>query len=155
MIVSSDISTHNTTEMIDFYRGQFDVVEVVSCSKCKEQLALQLQGGDPMGMQMNELGKIMIPISEKLVSHRIRLDEAPNGEPMIGYQCLCGNDTRISAIEEEYMPEGPENVMPTALDPFSKSKIREAIRLRKDHKPKFKVQGKIKQFETFKVERIK
>lgn len=156
MIISSDLSEmNNRQEMIEFYKGQFESVEVITCSKCKDQLAIQLMGGDPMGMSVNEVGKIVVPLSNKLISHRVRLDEAPTGEPMIGYQCECGNDTRISAIEEEYLPETPANRGPTSLDPFTKQKLRESIRLRKDHKPKFKQQGNMKTFETFKVERIK
>lgn len=156
MILSSDISTaQNIEEMIDFYKGQFEHVDVVACNKCKERLALIMMGGDPMGLQMNEYGQIIMPISAKLVSHRIRLDEAPTGEPMLGFQCLCGNDTRIATVEEEYMPESPANSMPTTLDPFTKNKIRETIRLRKDYKPKFRKQGNTRHFETFKVERIK
>jgi predicted GH43/DUF377 family glycosyl hydrolase len=156
MIITSDISElASKTEMIDFYKGRFDHVDVVVCSKCKEQLALELMGGDPMGLSFNDVGKIVVPLSDKLISHRVRLDEAPTGEPMMGYQCACGNDTRISKIEEEYLPETPANRGPTTLDPFTKQKLKETIRLRKDHKPKFRKQGNAKHFETFKVERIK
>ena len=156
MIVTSDISEiANKSEMIDYYKGHFDRVDVVVCGKCKEQLALELMGGDPMGLSYNDVGKIVVPLSDKLISHRVRLDEAPTGEPMMGYQCACGNDTRISKIEEEYLPETSANRGPTTLDPFTKQKLKETIRLRQDHKPKFKQQGNAKHFETFKVERIK
>ncbi len=156
MIISSDITdSANKTEMLEFYKGQFERVDIVICSKCKEELAVELMGGDPMGMSFNEVGKIVVPISQKLISHRVRLDEAPTGEPMIGYQCACGNDTRISTVEEEYLPETKANKGPTTLDPFTKQKLRDSIRLRRDYKPKFRKSGNAKHFETFKVERIK
>lgn len=156
MIVGSDIvESSNSQDMIDFYKTQFESVSVASCGKCGQELALIMFGGDPMGMQVNELGQVVLPMSSKLISHRVRLDEAPTGEQMVGFQCECGNDTRISKIEEEYLPQGPQNSAPTSLDPFTKHRIREAIKLRKDHKPKFKMRDNIKTFETFKVKRIK
>lgn len=156
MIISSDITeSRDQEEMIAFYKEHFESVEILTCGKCKDRLALILIGGNTMGMQMNELGQIVVPMSNKLISHRIRLDEAPTGEPMIGFQCDCGNDTRISSIEEEFMPESPANKGPVSLDPFMKQKIKSEILNRNNYKPKFKKQGNVKTFETFKLERIK
>ncbi len=88
MILSSQTSEQDAEQMLHFYLQHFDVVELVTCSKCGTMLAFECSGGsDNMGMQPNELGKFVIPIGNHLRSHRVRLDEAPTGERMIGYQC--------------------------------------------------------------------
>lgn len=150
MILSSEIAQNDAQHMLDFYKQHFAVVDLVSCSQCKSYLAFECTGGDGMGIAPNELGKFIIPIGDKLQSHRVRLDEAPTGERMVGYQCECGNDTRIAEIERGLVPVGG---MQTALSPFEKHQIREKILLDKKHKPKFKKIGNIKHFESFQVER--
>lgn len=87
MIVSSEVAQTDVEQMLHFYRQKFAVVEVVSCNKCGVILAIQCEGGDPMGLAINEAGKIVIPVGENLLSSRVRLDEAPTGERMLGYQC--------------------------------------------------------------------
>lgn len=87
MILSSQTHQDEAEQMLEFYLNHFASVEVVSCSKCGNMLAFECSGGDSMGMSPNELGKFVIPIGDHLRSYRIRLDEAPTGERMIGYQC--------------------------------------------------------------------
>lgn len=151
MILSSQTNEADVEQMLHFYKQNFAVVEVVSCSKCKSFLAFECTGGESMGMAQNELGKYIIPIGEKLLSHRVRLDEAPTGERMIGYQCECGNDTRIADVERGTVPVG---AMQTALSPFEKHQIAEKIRNTRGHKANFKKIGQVKHFETFQVERV-
>ncbi|MFA5999217.1 MAG: hypothetical protein WC747_04330 [Candidatus Babeliales bacterium] len=87
MILSSQTNASDVEEMLQFYKQQFAVVEVVSCGKCGSFLAFECSGGESMGLAPNELGKYIIPIGDNLLSHRVRLDEAPTGERMVGYQC--------------------------------------------------------------------
>jgi len=87
MILGSETSEHDAEQMLHFYKQHFQIVEVVSCSKCSVALAFECSGGDGMGLAPNELGKYIIPIGENLLSSRVRLDEAPTGERMMGYQC--------------------------------------------------------------------
>jgi len=87
MILSSETTTSDAAQMLNFYKQHFAVVEIVSCSKCGEMLAFECTGGDGMGLAPNELGKYIIPIGDNLLSSRVRLDEAPTGERMMGYQC--------------------------------------------------------------------
>ena len=87
MILSSETSPTDAQQMLEFYKQQFAVVEIVSCGKCGSMLAFECSGGESMGLQANELGKYIIPIGNNLLSHRVRLDEAPTGERMVGYQC--------------------------------------------------------------------
>lgn len=88
MILSSETSQSDATQMLEFYKNHFAIVDLVTCGKCSSFLAFECSGGtDGMGLQPNELGKYIIPIGENLLSHRVRLDEAPTGERMVGYQC--------------------------------------------------------------------
>lgn len=87
MILSSETSPNDAQQMLEFYKQHFAVVELVSCSKCGSMLAFECIGGDTMGLPVNELGKVIIPIGDALLSSRVRLDEAPTGERMMGYQC--------------------------------------------------------------------
>ena len=87
MILSSETSPTDAQQMLEFYKQHFAVVELVSCSHCGSMLAFECQGGDTMGLPVNELGKVIIPIGDNLLSSRVRLDEAPTGERMMGYQC--------------------------------------------------------------------
>lgn len=151
MILSSQTNETDVEQMLQFYKQNFAVVELVSCSACKSFLAFECFGGESMGMAQNELGKYIIPIGDKLMSHRVRLDEAPTGERMVGYQCECGNDTRIAEVERGLVPVGG---MQTALSPFEKHQISSKIREKRGYKPDFKKVGKIKHFESFQVERI-
>lgn len=87
MILSSETNPTDAQQMLEFYKQNFAVVELVSCSNCGSMLAFECQGGDSMGLPVNELGKVIIPIGDALLSSRVRLDEAPTGERMMGYQC--------------------------------------------------------------------
>lgn len=87
MILSSETTMNDAIQMLEFYKQHFAVVEVVSCSKCGALLAFECSGGDGMGLAPNELGKYVIPVGDTLLSSRVRLDEAPTGERMMGYQC--------------------------------------------------------------------
>lgn len=87
MILSSETTSADAQQMLEFYRQNFAVVDVVTCGKCGSFLALECSGGDSMGLAPNELGKYIISIGDNLLSHRVRLDEAPTGERMVGYQC--------------------------------------------------------------------
>lgn len=87
MILSSEVTSNDAQQMLEFYKQHFAVVEVVSCGKCGSFLAIECSGGDGMGLQPNELGKYIVSLGDNLLSHRVRLDEAPTGERMVGYQC--------------------------------------------------------------------
>lgn len=87
MILSSETSPTDAQQMLEFYKKHFAVVELVSCSNCGAMLCFECTGGDGMGIAPNELGKYVIPIGNAMLSSRIRLDEAPTGERMVGYQC--------------------------------------------------------------------
>lgn len=87
MILSSETNPSDANQMLAFYKQYFEVVELVTCGQCGSMLCFECFGGDGMGIAPNELGKYIIPIGDNLLSHRVRLDEAPTGERMVGYQC--------------------------------------------------------------------
>lgn len=87
MILSQQTTENEVEEMLEFYKQLFDSVDLVRCLKCGVILCLELRGADPMGMQVNDLGKIIVPIGDALQSTRTRLDETGQGERMPGYQC--------------------------------------------------------------------
>ena len=103
MIVKPEATHHNPKTMVAFYKKHFADVHIVSCNKCRNSLAIELShpySNDLLGLLPNALGIIVLAVDEKLLSHRVRLDG------MIGYQCICGNDTRASEIEEALSPNG-------------------------------------------------
>lgn len=87
MILSSETNPSDAQAMLEFYKQNFAVVEIVRCNLCNNLLAFECYGGDPMGLPADERGKVIIPIGNNLLSSRVRLDEAATGEPMMGYQC--------------------------------------------------------------------
>ena len=131
MILSSETTTSDAQQMLEFYKQNFAVVELVSCSKCGSMLAFECSGGDGMGLPANELGKYIIPIGNNLMSHRVRLDEAPTGERMVGYQCgaLVPNPAYPAAMAEHK----------DALDAYTKDyvKLKAAAKKKGDPDPIF------------------
>lgn len=89
MIVSSEVSTNDVEDMLLFYKQHFGVVDVVKCEECGAYLCFELEQpvADWMGLQVNELGRAIVPIGNALQSSRVRLDKTPTGERMVGYQC--------------------------------------------------------------------
>jgi hypothetical protein len=127
-------------EVVDYYKAHYDEVHVVSCTKCGEDLAVEVRGDVP-GLRRNDNGCTVIPISEKLLSSRVRLDG------LSGYQCLCGNDTRSNAFEEEASPRG--EFLPHEVE-RARRKMDEA-----KWKPLVRNQGNKQHRETFVAERVK
>lgn len=117
MILSSETSPNDAQQMLEFYKQHFAVVEIVSCGHCGSFLALECSGGESMGLQPNELGKYIISLGDNLLSHRVRLDEAPTGERMVGYQCgapvpnpafpiaVAEHEAAVAAYDKQYQKD--------------------------------------------------
>jgi hypothetical protein len=127
-------------EALDYYKAHYDEVHIVTCTKCGDDLAIEVRGDVP-GIRRNDNGYAIIPLSDKLMSSRIRLDG------LTGYQCLCGNDTRSNAFEEESSPRG--EFLPHEVDRALR-KMNEA-----KWKPLVRNQGNKQHRESFVVERVK
>lgn len=156
MLIKSEIKyDQDIQDMLEFYRHNFDCVEVVKCEACGEFIAIMLSApktGDYMGLTPNEIGKCVVDLGNRLMSSRVRLDHAPNGERMIGFQCVCENRSLLSEAEMGLVPVS--NTV-THLSPFEKHKIMKEIANNKNYISKFKQIGKTKIFdEKFSVEVI-
>lgn len=84
MIITPEASHHAPRQMIDFYKKSFAHVHAITCSNCGNTIALELSSplsNDLLGLHPNSQGIIILPVDEKLLSSRVRLDG------MIGYQC--------------------------------------------------------------------
>ena len=84
MIITPEATQHTPTVMIDFYKKHFAVIHAVTCKVCKNTLAIELSHpltNDVLGLKPHPNGIFVLPIDDKLMASRIRLDG------MMGYQC--------------------------------------------------------------------
>lgn len=150
MIHTQQLEREQLGEMLDWYKTHFDEVHTVHCQKCKALLCIECHGGHTIGGQRDERGLLVIPVGDRMLSHRVRLDQHDSGR-MIGYECICGNDTRLSAVEAKHPPA---NGWHHELYPHEPHLIREKI-LQSGHKPKYTERGNAKYYDgKFKVTRI-
>jgi hypothetical protein len=148
MIHKPHIEQSEIDEHLQWYKDNFEHVDTVHCSKCDSLLALEVSGGH--GVQLDRRGVAVIPIGSKLLSSRVRLDESAGG-PMMGYQCACGNDTRLSAAEKHHKPKA--GWLNTVM-PHEEHEIRTAIKLC-GHKADYRRDDNVTVYEKFKVVRHK
>mgnify|MGYP001617561836 CR=1 FL=1 len=142
----------NMAAQLDYYKTHYAIVELVVCTSCEHPLCFELQG-NTAGLQTDDRGIAVVPVSERMLSHRVRLDKTDEGKPMVGYQCICGNDTRLGKIEQGLVPVG--NTMgQVAWTPFQRAAAAEAINA-SGKRTKVKVKAGRRHLDTFTVERIK
>lgn len=90
MQLANQISENDVVPAMNFYKTQFSHVAVITCLSCNTPLAFELAGsltGDLFGFKPNDLGQIIIPVGNHLLSSRVRLDEHHLGQRMMGYHC--------------------------------------------------------------------
>lgn len=145
MILRPEIKPTDGQEVIDYYLARSDELDVLTCDKCGEDLAIEIKGYHPdldsPALRPNDNGYVVIPVSDKLLASRVRLDG------LCGYQCVCGNDTRANPIEEAASPAAgfmPHEIA-KAQQEMSKAKW----------KPLVKQEDNKQRRETFTAERIK
>lgn len=111
-------------EIVKYYKDNFDFVQLVSCENCKADLCLWVLDRDQVQPNMvnHHLGLRRIAVGNNLMSSRKRLDGA------MGYECICGADTRLSPIEKGILEETPwyGGTVP-AIDPHVEAKIKQKI----------------------------
>lgn len=154
MIQKPHHEPHEATEAIQFYRNSGAEVRKLYCGAsrkkgCGKLLALEVRGID--GIRLGEHGWAVIPLGDDLLSHRVRLDEHTSGR-MVGYQCKCGNDTRLSAAEKHHPPV---NGWYTNLLPHEPVTLALAIRACvKAHQPDYEEQSGRRRYESFVTEQV-
>lgn len=140
MILRPHLEPTDSQSVLNYYIDQYDEVHLVVCDKCKSDLGIEVKG-EIAGYRVNEKGYTVLGFGDKLLASRVRLDGT------MGYQCVCGNDTRGTQLEQELSPNG------TFL-PHEVAAIREA-QDKKKWRPKLKVKGNKETHETFIRERVK
>jgi hypothetical protein len=85
------------TDILTYYLDNYNEVYSLICDKCKETLAIEYFDESNPNSNHHQQRQV-IAISEKMRSYRKRLDGA------MGYQCSCGNDTKLAEIEAGIVP---------------------------------------------------
>lgn len=100
MLHATHIETETNEQNIQYYLDNYPEVEIVSCAKCKKQLCLWYL--DPTQVQAHfgshHRGMQRVTLSGRLLSSRKRLDGH------MGYECACGNDSRLAELEDGIVP---------------------------------------------------
>jgi hypothetical protein len=140
MILRPQLEPTDHQAVLDYYTAHYQEVHILSCNKCKEDLGIEIRG-EISGYKMNDNGFTILPFGANLLASRVRSDSS------MGYQCMCGNDTRGTALEEEMSPQG--TFLPHEV--FAIHQKQAEI----GWKPKVKIKGNKEVHETFTRERVK
>lgn len=139
MILTPEIDTSTVKGAVAYYKTLHDEIYVLICNKCRSELAVEVKG-NVAGQPTNDLGFTVLPVGNQLLGSRPRLDG------VMGYSCICGNDTRANPIEESLSPSG-------AFMPHEVHAIKEKM-ARTNFKPLQKIRGNRHTIETFTRVRI-
>jgi len=140
MILRPQLEPTDEQSILNYYTEHYEEVYVVSCNKCKADLGIEVKG-HISGYPLNRNGYTMLAFGSNLLTSRVRTDGS------MGYQCICGNDTRGTEIEEALSPDG--TFLPHEVAAIEQKQIEV------DWQPKVKVRGNREITETFTRERIK
>lgn len=153
-------------EMAEFYAKQYGEVWFVRCLNCMRIIAVEVptaSGNVPVR------GRQIYGYQELFITTRVRLDKTPDGKPMVGYECACGNDTRLGEVERGEVPvstalvkKGTGEVVvpaepPKSLSPFERERLRNTVALKQagsKKKADYEINGTTERFETFQLERV-
>ena len=100
MITEPSVKLDQLKVATEFYTQHYPEVYVIHCGDCGDALGIEVMGAVE-GLQANELGLTVITLGDKLASSRARHDVDENGQRIMGYSCICGNNTILSPLEEE------------------------------------------------------
>lgn len=152
--------------MATFYANQYGEVWFVRCLHCMRIIACEVPS--PAG-NLPDRGRQIFGYQDLFITCRTRIDENQHGQKMLGYQCKCGNDTRLGKHEVHEVPTSTTvldkagNVVehtppPVALSPFEIEQLRSTIKLRqaqdKDGPDYELVNSNTERFETFQLEKV-
>lgn len=149
--------TENVQDTIDFYMKDPKWVEVhvVKCNMCNSDLCLEVlnprEAPSLKGQHHRGMRRIVLGTSGPLLSSRARLDG------LMGYRCMCGNNTIIADIEKGVIPQVKAPVLHIpSIEPHHESLVKLTM-ARNGHKPDIEVSddGKTVRQETFTTVRLK
>jgi hypothetical protein len=98
--------TQDAEFILNFYKDNYDFVQIVICESCERDLCLWVLDRQQVKQNMHKhhLGLRRIEISGNLLSTRKRHDG------VIGYECICGADTRVSEVERGYVTQSSTHI---------------------------------------------
>lgn len=140
MLLRPQLEPTDDQAVLDYYLQHYNEVYILKCNKCKHDLGIEIKG-EISGYKMNDYGYTVLPFGDRLLSSRVRSDGS------MGYQCICGNDTRGTQIEEALSPTG--TFLPHEVFAIKQKQIEIGW------KPKISRRGNKEIHETFTRERIK
>jgi len=159
-------SQEELVSMAEFYAQQYGMVYFIRCMNCERVIAVEVPkpgGGN------TQRGVEIFGYQGLFMTTRNRLDKTPTGKPMVGYECACGNDTRLSALEKGIVPTSTvlydkagnithADPAPPSLSPFERDKMRREVASKEasdSYTPDYEADGNTERYETFIVERVK
>ena len=172
-------STQNAEElekMADFYAKHYSQVYFVRCLITGLVVAVEcypakiIQGFAAIRAPRRGGDRDIYDYQGLFLTTRERLDKTPDGFPMIGYEALTNNDTRLSKFERGVIePVNPENAKPEELvnsfnlSPFERAQMESEVAINQaktneqaDYELKYSENGMIiERFETFEIERVR
>lgn len=151
--------------MADFYAKQYGNVYFVRCLVCMRVMAVEVPSAQG---NVRERGRHIYGYQDLLLSTRVRLDKNEAGQNMVGYECACGNDTRIAAVEQGEVPTSTAiankdgKIVQAAppvrsLSPFEREQLRATVAIKQASSKKkadYEINGNVERFETFQLERV-
>ncbi len=153
--------------MADYYAKEYAEVYFVRDLQANVIVAVEAFPARPNRPAVKRNGRVLncFNYKQRLLSSRERFDLAPTGKPMVGYESIFGNDTRLGDTENGVVPTSNANNETLASaefgisSPFEEAKIRAEVQKNEttaDYELKTKDNGKtVERFETFAVERVK
>lgn len=169
-------SAEELEKMADFYAEHYSQVYFVRCLITGLVVAVEcypakiIQGFAAIRAPRRGGDRDIYDYQGLFLTTRERLDKTPDGFPMIGYEALTGNDTRLSKFERGVVePVDPENAKPEELvnsfnlSPFERAQMESEVAINQattneqaDYELKYSENGMIiERFETFEVERVR
>lgn len=103
------IPKEEADEVIDFYKRKFQKANIVTCDECGTDLAIEVLIPEKYAQMLKHThheGLTIIPIGDSLLASRKR----PDG--YMGYECRCGNDSRVGPGEKRAVGKGFRDPMP-------------------------------------------
>lgn len=140
MILRPQLEPTDHQSVLDYYIAHYSEVHIITCNKCKSDLGIEIRGV-VSGYKVNDNGFTVLGFGENLLASRVRSDGS------MGYQCVCGNDTRGTELEEAMSPQG--TFLPHEVAAIKQRQVEIGW------KPKIKIKGNKEVHETFTRERIK
>ncbi len=163
-------------KMADFYAEHYSQVYFVRCLKTNLVVAVEcfphkdIAGFSAIKAPRRGGDRDIYDYQGLFLTTRERLDKTPEGHPMIGYEALTGNDTRLSKFERGVIEpvsaknlSSPQTAASANLSPFERANLEAKVtenqngaKQQADYEIKYNKNGMIiERFESFEVERIR